>query len=189
MINILKQIVIIFKKAWKGIKSVISLKIVASSVPNVPSFDNGDTITDPCDIANTFNHYCVSIAETIKKVQNIHIKSFQTILQMKMVLQCLFNLPIKKKQLTSYPHSTLITLLAQIVYLIEHFLKKCKFRNHYQIYSRWYSNLQKQFLFLTKIQNQIIVIIVKILRKLIYKGLYTFLNNNNIIYNLQLGFR
>ena len=68
MINILKQIVIIFKKAWKGIKSVISLKIVASSVPNVPSFDNGDTITDPCDIANTFNHYCVSKAETIKKV-------------------------------------------------------------------------------------------------------------------------
>ena len=67
MINILKQIVIIFKNAWKGIKSVISLKIVASSVPNVPSFDNGDTITDPCDIANTFNHYYVSIAETIRE--------------------------------------------------------------------------------------------------------------------------
>ena len=31
--------------------------------------------------------------------------------------------------------------------------------------------------------------IEKILEKLIYKRLYTFLNNNNIIYNLQLGFR
>ena len=31
--------------------------------------------------------------------------------------------------------------------------------------------------------------IEKILGKLIYKRLYTFLYNNNIIYNLQLGFR
>ena len=29
----------------------------------------------------------------------------------------------------------------------------------------------------------------KILEKLTYKRLYTFLNNNNIIYNLQFGFR
>ena len=31
--------------------------------------------------------------------------------------------------------------------------------------------------------------IEKILEKLMYKRLYTFLNNNNIIYNLQCGFR
>ena len=31
--------------------------------------------------------------------------------------------------------------------------------------------------------------IVKILEKLMYKRLYTFLNNSNIIYNLQFGFR
>ena len=31
--------------------------------------------------------------------------------------------------------------------------------------------------------------IEKILEKLMYKILYTFLNNNNIIYNLQFGFR
>ena len=31
--------------------------------------------------------------------------------------------------------------------------------------------------------------IEKILEKLIYKRLYTFLNNNNIIHNLQFGFR
>ena len=29
----------------------------------------------------------------------------------------------------------------------------------------------------------------KILEKLMYKRLYTFLNNNNIIYNLQFGFK
>ena len=31
--------------------------------------------------------------------------------------------------------------------------------------------------------------IEKIIEKLMYKRLYTFLNNNNIIYGLQFGFR
>ena len=59
------------KNTWKGLKSFISLKTIASSVPTVLSLDNGDTypydITNPYDIANTFNNYFVSIAETTKK--------------------------------------------------------------------------------------------------------------------------
>ena len=55
------------KSTWKGIKSLISLKTVASNVPAVLTLDNGDTITNPYDIANTFNNYFVSIAETTKK--------------------------------------------------------------------------------------------------------------------------
>ena len=55
------------KNARKGIKSLISLKTVACSVTTVLSFDNGDTITSPYDIANTFNNYFASIAETTKK--------------------------------------------------------------------------------------------------------------------------
>ena len=31
------------------------------------SLDNGDTRTNPYDIANTFNNYVASIAETVKK--------------------------------------------------------------------------------------------------------------------------
>ena len=34
------------KNTWKGIKSLISLKTVASCVPTVLSLDNGDTITN-----------------------------------------------------------------------------------------------------------------------------------------------
>ena len=52
---------------WKKIKSFISIKAVASSVPTVLSLDNGDTITNPYDIANTFNNYFASITETTKK--------------------------------------------------------------------------------------------------------------------------
>ena len=54
------------RNTWKGIKSFISLKTVASNVPTVLSLDNGDTATSPYDIANTLNNYFASIAETTK---------------------------------------------------------------------------------------------------------------------------
>ena len=38
------------------------LKTVTSHVPTVLSLDSGDTITNPHDIANTFNNYFTSIA-------------------------------------------------------------------------------------------------------------------------------
>ena len=59
------------KNTWKGIKSLISLKTVASHVPTVMSLDNGDTIASPYDIAKIFNNYFVSIAETTKKKHKI----------------------------------------------------------------------------------------------------------------------
>ena len=55
------------KNTWKGMKSLISLKTVTSSIPTVLSLDNGDTITNSYDIANTFNNYFASIAETTQK--------------------------------------------------------------------------------------------------------------------------
>ena len=64
------------KSKWKGIKSLISLKTVASSAPAVLFRDNGNTITNPYDIANTFNNYFVSIAETIKNNIKYSYKHF-----------------------------------------------------------------------------------------------------------------
>ena len=55
------------KNTWNGIKSLISLNTVASCLPTVLSLNNGDTITNPYDIANTVNNYFTSIAETTKK--------------------------------------------------------------------------------------------------------------------------
>ena len=45
------------KNTWKGTKSVISLKTEAYSIPTVLSLDNGNTIINPYDIANTFTYY------------------------------------------------------------------------------------------------------------------------------------
>ena len=59
------------ENTWKGIRSLISLKTVASCVLTVLSLDNGDTITNPYDIVNTFNNYFASIAETMKKKHRI----------------------------------------------------------------------------------------------------------------------
>ena len=61
------------KNTWKGIKSLISLKTIASNVPTVLSLDNGDK---PYDIANTFNNYFASIAETTKKKKKYLHKHF-----------------------------------------------------------------------------------------------------------------
>ena len=55
------------KITWKSIKSLISLKTVASSISTVLSRNNGDTITNSYDIANTFNNYFASVAESAKK--------------------------------------------------------------------------------------------------------------------------
>ena len=56
------------KNTWKGIKCLISLKTVASSVSTVLSLDNGDNVTNPYDIANSVNNYFDSITETTKKI-------------------------------------------------------------------------------------------------------------------------
>ena len=104
------------KNTWKGIKSLITLKSVASNVPTVLSLDNGDTITNPYDIANTFNNYFSSIAETTRKNIKYSHKHFSDYLANENG-----NPLIKKKSLISYLLSTLIRLLAQIVYLIEYY--------------------------------------------------------------------
>ena len=84
------------KKTWKVTKAIIYLKTASSSVPTVLSLDNGDTINNIYDNVNTFNNYFVSIAETTKK-HKIYINIFQTIFQMKLVVQYFCNLLIKKK--------------------------------------------------------------------------------------------
>ena len=84
------------KSTWKGIKSLNSLKTVVYSVPTVLSLDNRDTITNPYDIANTFNNYLTSIAETTKKSIKYSRKHFSDF-QMKVVVQYFCNLLIKKK--------------------------------------------------------------------------------------------
>ena len=44
-------------------------QVRVSSVPGVLTLDNDDTITNPYDIANTFNNYFPSVDEATKKTK------------------------------------------------------------------------------------------------------------------------
>ena len=57
------------KNTWKVIKNIITLNNPSSDVPRALSV-NDVTISDPCDIVNTFNNYFSSIAKKTK--DNIH---------------------------------------------------------------------------------------------------------------------
>ena len=126
---------------------------------------------------------------------------------MKLVVQYFCNVLIKTKSLTSYPLSTPIRLLVQIVFLIEYFLLKNQISKHladlfilsfttgvfpsalktekvvpvFEKDSKLYYSNYRPISLSSNIEN--------ILEKLMQKRLYTFLNKNDVIYNLQFGFR
>ena len=68
------------KNTWKGIKSIITMKNVISTVPRTLS--HGDnTFTNPCEIANVFNNYFASVADTAKQNINHSHKHFSEYLK------------------------------------------------------------------------------------------------------------
>ena len=72
MTVILNKIGMLLRTNGIEIKSLVSLKPAVCSTPTVISLDNGDIITNSYDIANTFNNYFASIAETTKKTKYSH---------------------------------------------------------------------------------------------------------------------
>ena len=179
---------------------------MASNEPKVLSIDNDDTITNSCDTINTFNCLFASIAETTKKALNIHKNIFQTILGMKMVVQYFCNLLIKNKSdiissLNSNKVSSPNSMPYRVLFLLKNeiskrlsdlfslsfmtgvfpsILKNGKVAPVFKKESKLdYSNYCPIFMLAN---------IGKILEKIIFKRFYTFFNNN-VIYNLQFGFR
>ena len=124
------------KNTWKGIKSLISLKTVASRVPTVLSLNNGDTITNPYDIANTFNNYFASIAETTKKSIKYSHKHFSDNLANENG-NTIFLQPTDKDEIANIKYSLNSNKAFgpnYIPYRILYLLKKMKFRSNWQIY-------------------------------------------------------
>ena len=193
------------KNTLKGIKSFISLTNVASSVPTLLALDNGDTITNPYGIANTFNNYFASIAENTKKSIKYSHKCFSVYLSNESS-STIFLQPTDKDEIAniisslnsdkasgpdSIPYKILFLLKNEIskqladlfnlsfmtgvfpsvlktAKVVPVFKKdsKLNYSNYHPI--SWLSNIEK------------------ILQKLMFKRLYTFLDYNNIIYDLQL---
>ena len=110
------------KNTWKGIKSLISLKTVASNVPTALSLDNGDTITNPYDIANTFNNYFASISETTKKSIKYSHKHFSDYLSNESI-STLFLHPTDREEIVNIITSNKASGLNSIPYRISFLLK------------------------------------------------------------------
>ena len=53
------------RNTWKGIKTIISIKNITTTIPHSIEFNNR-TITDPSTMSNVFNNYFTSIAEKAK---------------------------------------------------------------------------------------------------------------------------
>ena len=51
------------KKTWKGIREIINTKSSMSCISHI--YHNGQTITEPITIANTFNNFFTSIGQSI----------------------------------------------------------------------------------------------------------------------------
>ena len=68
------------KNTWKGIKSIITMKNVISTVPRTLSHGE-NTTTNSCEIANVFNNYFASVAETAKQNINYSHKHFSEYLK------------------------------------------------------------------------------------------------------------
>ena len=67
------------KIIWKGIKSIITLKDITSSVPRTIS-QGENLVTNPYDIAHIFNNYFSSVADTAKENIKYSHKRFSTFL-------------------------------------------------------------------------------------------------------------
>ena len=189
------------KNTWKGIKSLISLKTVASSIPTVLSLDNGDTITNPYDIANTFNNYFASIAETTKKSIKYTHKHFSDYLSNESD-SAIFLQPTDKEEIaniiSSY-NSNKASGPNSIPYRILSLLKNETSKQLADLFNLSY--MSRVFPSVLKIAKgstldynnyrpvSLLSNVEKILEKFMYKRLYSFLNSNTIIYNLQFGFR
>ena len=68
------------KNAWKGIKSIITIKNAILTVPRTLSHGE-NTIINPCEIANVFNNYFTSVADTAKQNINYSHKRFSEYLK------------------------------------------------------------------------------------------------------------
>ena len=68
------------KNTWKGIKTIVSIKNITTTIPHSNEFNNR-TITDPTAMSNVFNNCVISIAQKTKS--NIKLSPKHT--------DCLFN--------------------------------------------------------------------------------------------------
>ena len=197
-------------KVWKGIREIINIKAKCSDYPTC-IIDNKETITDPVEIANRFNNFYSSVADSILEKRKYNgTKSFKDFLKadsrtnISMALyECddvevrniimMLN-PKKKNGPNSIPTEILQLLVNDIckplaiIFNLSFNSGECpdllKIANTIPVFKKDSKLIVSNYRPISLLSN-----INKILEKLMFKRVYDFLEKNNSIYNLQFGFR
>ena len=190
------------KIIWKGIKSIITLKDITSSVPRTIS-QGENLITNPYDIANIFNNYFSSVADTAKENIKYSHKHFSDFLNN----QCnnsIFIQPTDSDEIANIISTLNMNKSSgpnSIPYKILNLLKKDISKQLADLFNLSLSSgVFPSLLKIAKVvpvhlkeskldccnyrPSSLLSNIEKILEKLMYKMVYQFLTENNIIYDL-----
>ena len=196
------------QKIWKGIKEIINIKAKNFSQPTC-IIDKGKTLTDPKDIANSFNQFYTSIADDIlKKRKFTGNKNFSDYMKEPSeisfaIYECtraeieniILSLNPRKatgpcsiptnilhllKDDISDPLSTIFNLSIRTGIHPE-LLKSAKVIPIFKKGSKLQTCNYRPISLLSNLN--------KILEKIMFTRVYSFLEENNILYKLQFGFR
>ena len=171
--------------------------------------DNGDTITNPNDLANTFNNYSASIAETTKKKNTKYSQKYFSDYLANENGNTIFLQPNDKEEIAniiSSINSNKASGSNSIPYRISMLLKNEISKQLADLFNlSFMTGVFPSVLKTAKVVPvskkdskldysnyhpiSLLSNVEKILEKLMYKRLYTLLNSNNVICNLQFGFR
>ena len=195
------------RKTWKGINDIIQIKNKTGSTPTC-IIDKDISITDPFQIANTFNSYFSSIAETLqKKIHSSHIHFTRYLKNPNVnslfisptdnteVYNLILNLKNGKasgpnsiptivlKQLNS-EISIILGNLFNLSFSTGVFPNILKTSSVLPLFKKGSKLICENYRPISLLSN-----ISKLLEKLMYSRLYSFLNIYNCLSELQFGFR
>ena len=195
------------KLAWKGIKELICLKPSNSDKPK-SLYINGEDISDPQTIADTFNRYFGTIAENTKNkivdsttpysyfLKNPNPKSLfltpSTATEIGEIIVSLKNnkatgpgsIPTNILKLLSPTLSPLISKIINISFSTGIFPDCLKFANIVPVHKKGLKVLVENYRPISLLSN-----IGKIFEKTIYARISSFLAENKSLYKWQFGFR
>ena len=195
------------KNTWKGIKSIITMKNVISTVPRTLSHGE-NSITNPFEIANVFNNYFSSVADTAKLNIKYSHKHFCEYLKH----QCnnsIFIQPTDSEEIANIISSLNInktcgpfSIPNKILILLKHDIsKQLADLFNLSFSSGSFPSILKTAKVVPVFKKgskldccnyrsiSLLLHVEKIIEKFMYKRVYNFLSHNNTIYDLQFGFR
>ena len=193
---------------WKGIRSIVNLN--NNSKKDIKMLNmNGKKVTDPQKIVNLFNEHYANVGPNIEKKVPKSLKTFNHYLRNIKVGKSFFLKPVipqeifdiiltysDKKTLgqNSVPiyilkisnnfFSELLTVIINISFKTGIFPDLCKLSKIIPIFKK-----DDPMVCVNYRPISLLSIFSKIFEKLIYTRMYSFLNNNNLIYEKQFGFR